>query len=191
MRVIRARPGTAEETVIQLAAGDLYIGSYGDRVDTTLGSCIAACVYDDVAGLGGMNHFLLPSTSDDQPSIVSDTSRFGNQAMELLINALLKRGAIRRRLKVKFFGGADMLGHENAIGHQNIEFVRAFAAEENFGIESEDLGGDRARMVRFWPHSGRALVRCVGTSRSLQREEAQHLQSVLAHQRDEGDIELF
>ena len=72
---------------------------------TILGSCVSACMRDPVAGVGGMNHFLLPGereTTDGGPQ----SMRYGVQSMELLLNALYRMGARRERLEVKLFGGA-------------------------------------------------------------------------------------
>ena len=119
---------------------------------TVLGSCVATCMYDEVAGVGGMNHYLLPHGSGE----TSDNKRYGVNAMELLINGLLKAGASRARLKAKLFGGARMMDGFSDIGAQNAAFAVSFLEAEGIGVVSESLGGRRARRVRFWPATGRA-----------------------------------
>jgi chemotaxis protein CheD len=76
--------------------------------------------------------------------------------MELLINALLKRGAARDRLEAKLFGGAKMMNALSDIGGQNARFAREFLAREGIPLIGESLGGERARRIQFWPASGRA-----------------------------------
>ena len=119
---------------------------------TILGSCVATCIWDEVAGVGGMNHFLLPG--DDGAS--SDQVKYGVNAMELLINGLLKEGALRSRLRGKLFGGAHVVQGLGDIGAKNGAFAQRFLALESIPCVAQSLGGDRARRVRFWPTTGRA-----------------------------------
>ena len=77
-------------------------------VSTLLGSCVAACIRDPIAGVGGMNHFLLPG-EDTRPAHAQDAERYGDYLMELLVNGLMKKGAQRERLEAKLFGGARMM----------------------------------------------------------------------------------
>lgn len=93
---------------------------------TVLGSCIATCMYDPFARVGGMNHFLLPG---DQ-SASSNGVVYGVHAMELLINALLRNGARKDRLKAKVFGGARMISNLSDVGRMNTVFARDFLAKE-------------------------------------------------------------
>lgn len=140
-------------TLIHVVQGDFAVAADAEVILTAiLGSCVAACLRDPVAGVGGMNHFLLPASGGD----TSNPVVYGAQAMELLINALLKRGARKERLEAKLFGGGRMLGNLSDIGAQNADFARAFLRAEGIACVAESLGGDRARRVRFWPHSGRA-----------------------------------
>lgn len=137
-------------TVVQ---GGFEIGRHPDDVITTiLGSCVATCLHDPVAGIGGLNHFLLPD------SRASDRAehRYGLNLMELLINALLKHGARRDRLEAKLFGGAEITRGLTNAGEVNRAFARRFLADEGIPCVSESLGGTQARRVRFWPTSGRA-----------------------------------
>jgi chemotaxis protein CheD len=141
-------------TVIQ---GDHVISRDPQTVLTTvLGSCIAVCLYDPEAGIGGMNHFLLPGRTGGAPEPGSGDLRYGAYAMELLINALLKQGAERRALCAKVFGGASMIGTRRHIGSGNAAFARRFLQDEGIPCTAESTGGTAARRVQFWPTSGRA-----------------------------------
>ncbi|KUF12822.1 chemotaxis protein CheD [Pseudoponticoccus marisrubri] len=133
--------------------GEYAISEDPDEMLTTvLGSCVAVCMFDTGRGIGGMNHFLLPS----RPGEAGANVRYGAYAMELLINGLLKRGAARDRLQAKMFGGASMIGNVRDIGAQNAAFARRFLADERIPCRAESLGGVCARRIRFWPVSGLA-----------------------------------
>ncbi|WP_371039007.1 MULTISPECIES: chemotaxis protein CheD [unclassified Rhodosalinus] len=117
---------------------------------TVLGSCIATCLTDRVAGVGGMNHFLLPH--DTVPG--GKETRYGINAMELLINAILKSGGALHRLEAKVFGGANTTGSRLGIGDANAEFAFWFLRNEGIRCVGYDVGGTRARKLRYWPRSG-------------------------------------
>ena len=121
---------------------------------TLLGSCVAACLHDPVAGIGGMNHFLLPGDAGGGER--SHAERYGVHAMELLVNALLARGATRSRLEAKLFGGASTMQGLSDIGAMNAAFAKRFLQRETIRITSECLGGARGRRIQYWPVSGRA-----------------------------------
>lgn len=141
------------EKVVHLIQGEYRVSSDpATCFSTVLGSCVATCLHDPLAKVGGINHFLLPGGREGQ----SDSLSYGVHAMELLINALLKRGAARDRLEAKIFGGARMMNALSDIGAQNGRFAREFLTRESIPLIGESLGGDRARRVQFWPASGRA-----------------------------------
>jgi chemotaxis protein CheD len=121
---------------------------------TILGSCVAACMHDAEAGVGGMNHFLLPGGREEKPG--PDAKRYGVQSMELLLNALYRKGARRERLQVKLFGGARVVEGLSDIGQQNAAFAEQFLHDEGITLSGGSLRGDQARRVQFWPVSGRA-----------------------------------
>jgi chemotaxis protein CheD len=80
---------------VHVTQGESHVSTDPQVVMTTvLGSCIAACIRDPQAGVGGMNHFLLPDAGDGRGG---DAVRYGAYAMEILINDLLKRGARREQ----------------------------------------------------------------------------------------------
>jgi chemotaxis protein CheD len=146
------------ETIF-IAQGEHAIGSVPSlTISTILGSCVAVCLHDPQARIGGMNHILLPDDGGGRLGAVS----FGASDMERLMNALLKRGAERSRLQAKVFGGAAIVAGLSDIGARNATFVRSFLSSEGIPTLSENTGGDRARQIRFWPESGRAQHRFVG-----------------------------
>ncbi|MBP2232018.1 chemotaxis protein CheD [Azospirillum agricola] len=161
-------------------------------VTTTLGSCVAACLYDPVAGIGGMNHFLLPDAGLDTLSLAS---RYGSAAMEQLINRLLSATARRERLRAKIFGGANvnlMTLPGSNIGERNVEFVMEYLATEGIPTLSWDVGGSTPRAVRFFPTTGRSQRRLIGgeTLRDVARSESSFIEH-LRRSEIEGEVELF
>lgn len=121
---------------------------------TVLGSCVAACIRDPVAQIGGMNHFLLPGDDANSRTLLQES--YGVHLMELLLNGLMQRGAVRSRLVAKLFGGARVVAGLSDVGKRNGEFARRFLDNEGIPVVGGDLGGDRGRRLQFWPVSGRA-----------------------------------
>jgi chemotaxis protein CheD len=128
----RAQLGLTEQRV-HIVQGQQHVDNDPNVVLTTiLGSCVAACMWDPEAGIGGMNHFLLPGTvSEAKPGgSVPSSLRYGVHLMELLVNALLRRGAQRERLQAKLFGGACMIRGLTDVGAMNAAFAEKFLAAE-------------------------------------------------------------
>ena len=93
------------EQRVNIVQGEFFVSDDPNVViSTLLGSCVAACLHDPLAGIGGMNHFLLPGQLDHDGNGAAE--RLGVHLMELLVNGLLKLGAGRDRLQAKIFGGA-------------------------------------------------------------------------------------
>ncbi len=134
---------------------------------TVLGSCVSVCLYDDIAGLGGMNHILLPGEQSDQGRY----ARYGVHLMELLINGVLRSGGQKPNLKAKVFGGAQISKANVGIGAKNAAFVRAFLSAEGIPCASESLGGRQARKVQFVPTSGMARQMLIEAPKALETEE--------------------
>ncbi|MBY5932608.1 chemotaxis protein CheD [Tateyamaria omphalii] len=129
-------------------------------ISTLLGSCVACCLWDPVSRVGGMNHMLLAHAAGrDARRTLS-----GINAMELLINDLVKLGADRSRLCAKVFGGARMVTGLSDIGAQNVQFTLDYLAQEEIPLITHSLGGNLARNIRFWPGSGRAMQKMTDTA---------------------------
>jgi len=169
---------------LTVAQGDSLASSDPDVVFTTvLGSCVAVCLHDGRAGVGGMNHFLL---AEPRPIAGEDArllNRYGVHSMELLINAMLKRGAIRRNLKARIYGGATMRQGLGEIGNTNIQFARRFLSSENIEILGENVAGTSARRVEFRPVAG--LSRC----KTVSKQPVEQIIKIPPP--PGGDVELF
>ena len=173
---------------VQLTLGDTYVTSDKDEVLTTLlGSCIAACIRDPNAAVGGMNHFLLPTGAGRD----REAECYGVNAMELLINDILKRGGDRRRLEAKIFGGANVVSALSDVGARNATFARQFLTDEGIVIVGTDVGGTAARRIQYSPKKGtakRVLVK--DTARQLVERELLASRAIAARP-EAPDVEFF
>lgn len=172
--------------------GNHYAQKSGDNaISTLLGSCVAACIRDTKSQIGGLNHFLLP---DGGGSDGDHSARYGVNAMEVLINDILKMGAVKSNLEAKVFGGGNVIpmNMTETVGDRNGKFVRDFLASEGIPVRAADLGGDRARRVYFFPSTGKVSVLNVAPSdrRVLQSKEKRMQEKVLSTQAT-GSVELF
>jgi chemotaxis protein CheD len=151
---------------IQVGGGDCLVSANKlDVFGTVLGSCIAACLYDPVAGIGGMNHYLLPFSPDETRS-----TRYGDVALPALLDRVCRAGASRHRLCAKLYGGARTLVHDTDIGDMNAALARQFFDIQRIAVTDTDLGGRTARWIKFRPASGDSMIRIV--SNSLSRADA-------------------
>lgn len=179
--------------VVFVSEGDFYVSTSPYEVLTTvLGSCIAVCIWDPVAGCGGMNHFLLPVQTSPSDGLPSAELRFGSYSIERLVNALISRGAIRERMEVKVFGGANMSTTQGNHGHANADFVEAYLERERLKVVAKSLRGTSARRVRFYASTGRARVRQIQSDKAaeLMRTEAR-LASSLWTAKPAQSVEIF
>jgi chemotaxis protein CheD len=141
-----------EDRIIYISQGEYQTTAHPTEVlSTVLGSCVAACIWDPIRAVGGMNHFLLPASHD---SVQARSLRYGAHAMEMLINDLLKQGAVRSALQAKLFGGANMASNLGDIGASNARFAKSYLETEGIACIAESLGGMNARRVMFRPATG-------------------------------------
>ena len=168
------------QTVIQ---GEWVVSRDSHLVLTTiLGSCVAACIRDPAARIGGMNHFLLPESNEGSRTV--DAERYGVHLMELLVNGLLKQGARRDRLEAKIFGGCSFMTGRYAVGARNIAFAEKFLKAEGIANVGGNTGGTQGRRIEYWPVSGRA--------RQIFLRSAPPVEPVVAPKVPHGgEIELF
>lgn len=179
-------------TRITLHIGGLYASPKPIVLDTVLGSCIAACLYDPATKMGGMNHFMLPESAESNDPT---STRYGVNAMELLINELMKLKARRQSLQAKIFGGGHVLRIReklDGVPQRNIDFIRKFLELEYIPVVQEDLGGYQPRRVLFSPHTGQVFMRYLdrGYAQHTADEELTYLQNLHKRKLD-GDATLF
>ncbi len=180
-------------TIVRVHPGDHYISEGEDEmIVTILGSCVAACIRDPKIGVGGMNHFMLPESETGKWSGVSASMRYGNYAMEVLINEILRMGGARNRLEIKVFGGANMYASSLLVGTKNVEFVETYLRVEHMAVAAQHLGGEQGRRIIFFPQSGKVKMKLLDQQdNALVVEEEKTFKSEIEKTEIEGSIELF
>ncbi|MDP2961124.1 MAG: chemoreceptor glutamine deamidase CheD [Sulfurimicrobium sp.] len=181
----------------RIMPGEYYVTKNDESVYTTLGSCISACIRDRVLGIGGMNHFMLPATDLTEADAwksasISASTRYGNYAMEHLINEILRNGGKRQNLEVKVFGGGRILANMTDVGLRNIAFVRDYLKTEGLSVASEDVGDIFPRMVVYFPTTGKVRVKRLRSlhTNTIASQEKSYIESI-KEKPVSGDVELF
>ena len=152
----RANPlaGAGGAMLVKIQPGEFYVTSPPELITTLVGSCVAACICDPGRGVGGMNHFMLPAGFGAD----AHSNRYGDQAMENLIQGVLAAGGRRERLEVKIFGGGNMGRTQSTVGERNVRFVKEFLQREKLTVIAGCLLGEVARKIVYEPGAGRAWV---------------------------------
>lgn len=175
---------------VKVLPGEYFVSVDDIVIMTVLGSCIAACIWDGRARVGGMNHFMLP---DGDAADVS--GRYGSYAMELLINEMIKLGARRETMQAKVFGGAQVMAGFTSlnVGERNTKFVMEYLSTERIPVVSQDVLEIYPRKVCFFPVSGKALVKRLAHSHpeTLAVEERRGNAAVVAKSNSGGSVDLF
>lgn len=179
---------------VNIFIGECFATDKPSVVKTVLGSCVSVCLYDPVARVGGMNHILLPGKAEMDR--FDDKARYGINAMELLINRLMKLKAQRKRFVAKVFGGAQILhsyGENNTPGLKNIEFTLNFLKIEKIPVINYDLGGECSRKIFFYTHTGEVLLKRIeGVSlKELSEREKDYRATVNREMQKPGKVEFF
>ena len=195
------RPGEAsfffwdahfKNDAVKVLPGEFFVHDEDILIMTTLGSCIAACLWDRERKIGGMNHFLLPDAGSGGAS-GADSGRYGSFAMDQLIGELVKRGANRSTMEAKVFGGGAVISGMNSInvGERNTSFVLDYLRTERITVVSKDVMDIYPRKVCFLPASGKAMVKRLASANTealaaQERAAAERVQPATG-----GSIDLF
>ena len=181
----------------KILPGEYYVTAENEMITTVLGSCISACVRDKEIGLGGMNHFMLPDTNkmkmqQGSNALIGNANRYGNFAMEHLINTILSNGGKRKNLEVKVFGGGKIIPTLSDVGERNIEFVMEYIDQEGLLLLSKDIGDIYPRKVIYFPQTGKVGMKKIQDLHhdAIAQRERQYLTNI-KDLRIEGDVELF
>lgn len=176
-----------KENRVHIIQGEYFVTEDANvMVTTILGSCVAACIRDPLARVGGINHFLLPGNNSRAKE--GEAERLGVHLMELLVNGLLKSGARRDRLEAKLFGGARTVRSHIDIGKHNVEFAERFLRDEGIACVGGSTGGLQGRRIQYWPVSGRARQILLTKTAELDRPAAAPAPAVVSNA---GELELF
>lgn len=187
---------TNDSHAAKILPGEYYVTGAGELITTVLGSCVAACVRDKMTGIGGMNHFMLPHVSsyqgDTTRKLLSVAGRYGNVAMERLINCILSNGGSRKNLEFKVFGGARVLDIDSEVGNRNVLFITEYLRVENFKVEAHDMGGSLPRKINYFPETGRVMMKRLRRIRGSTLRNREHsYYRELGRQPIQTDVELF
>ncbi|MEZ5709943.1 MAG: chemotaxis protein CheD [Blastomonas sp.] len=170
-------------TRITLLQGEARVSSRPDvEISTILGSCVACCLFDPLASVGGMNHFLLAEPKAEGEVL---DEHYGVYLMEVLINDMMKKGANRSNLRARLYGGANLHPGMRSIGLMNAEFADKFLESERIPLMHAELGGTQARRLSFMPASGKVRSKLVPEV-LIQPSPAMRRTQMMA-----GDVELF
>lgn len=175
---------------VKVLPGEYFVSNEDLVIMTVLGSCIAACMWDGPAKVGGMNHFMLPEGEG-----MEGFGRYGSYAMELLINEMLKMGARRETMQAKIFGGAAVMAGFTTmnVGERNTKFVKDYLAMERIPVVSQDVMDVQPRKVCFFPVTGKALVKrlAIAHPESIVVAERRGNAAVVASSTSGGSVDLF
>jgi len=177
-----------QNDAVKILPGEYFVHHEDLLIMTTLGSCIAACLWDRNARIGGMNHFMLPDGN-------GDSGRYGSYAMELLINEMMKRGASRGSMEAKVFGGGQVISGMSTmnVGERNTSFVIDYLKTERIPIMSKDVLDVYPRKVCFLPASGKAMVKRLAPANpdALVAQDRAAAQKAVPANTGGGSVDLF
>lgn len=175
---------------VKVLPGEFFVFDEDIAIMTTLGSCIAACLWDRDKRIGGMNHFMLPEGGG-----AADGGRYGSFAMELLIGEMIKRGATRSTMEAKVFGGGAVISGMNTInvGERNTAFVLDYLRTERITVVSKDVMDIYPRKVCFLPASGKAMVKRLASTNTemLAAQEKAASRAAVPMASSGGSVDLF
>ena len=186
----------SQSIAAKILPGEYYVTLNAELITTVLGSCVSACIRDRILGIGGMNHFLLPLNKGEawsaKTEIASLPNRYGNYAMEHMINDILKNGGKKKNLEVKIFGGSQIIQGMTSIGESNINFVRNYLEVEELNIVAADVGGVNPRKVNYFPKTGKVMVKRIRElhNDTIVKRETAYIES-LGEEASQGSVDLF
>ena len=185
--------------IITILPGEFYSTDKPVLISTVLGSCISIALYDPDLKLGGLNHFMLPTTNRTQEISIEEQGRYGDFAMELLLNDMFKKGAKKENLKAKVFGGGNVLDdggfHKNRTGLNNISFALEYLQTENIPIIANDTGGIFPRKIFYDPQTSKIYLKRIQRSdltlKEINTREAAYKEEMQQEQTQAGNITWF
>jgi chemotaxis protein CheD len=194
--VRRMRDSRFSHEIAAILPGEFFVSEDPMIVYTVLGSCVSACIRDPVAGVGGMNHFMLPAPKEHQSGDVwgGESTRYGSYAMERLINEILKRGGLKSRLEIKLFGAGRMYEGNIDVGANNAKWVIGYLRSEGLATVKTDLGDVFPRKVYYFTDSGRVLMKKIERIKNrtiLEREQDYAEKIKQREQQPVEDVTLF
>jgi len=143
-----------------LYGGAIFAHKTPHVVTTVLGSCVAVCLWDPILEIGGINHYQL----DLWNGAGLASPKYGNIAIQKLIEKMMRMGSRQTDLEAKLFGGASVIGdHETVfnIGEKNCKIAINLLGKEDIPIVARSIGGNQGRKLKFNTHTGVVLMKKV------------------------------
>jgi chemotaxis protein CheD len=190
----RMRDNRFPYEIASILPGEFFVSREPMIVYTVLGSCISACIRDPIAGVGGMNHFMLPEPMEAAHDSWGESTRYGSYAMESLINDILKRGGLKSRLEIKLFGAGKIYEGNIDVGANNAKWVIGYLKSEGLATVKTDLGDVCPRKVYYFTDSGRVLMKKIERVKNrtiLERERDYAVRIKQREQQPVEDVTLF
>ena len=177
---------------VTIGIGEYYASKEPVIIYTLLGSCVAVCLFDPKNRIGGMNHILLPG----KPELgkYDDSARYGINAMELLINGIMKLGGDRKSLVAKIFGGANVIpsiSEDKAVGQRLVDFIQGVLRDEKIKIISRDYGGYDTRKIFFHSDTGDVFLKRLSSMKTIAKKEQERLDKIKRQIDEPGDVTIF
>jgi chemotaxis protein CheD len=194
VHIRRMRDNRFPHEIASILPGEFFVSREPMVVYTVLGSCISACIRDPIAGVGGMNHFMLPEPKAGGSDSWGESTRYGSFAMESLINEILKRGGMKNRLEIKLFGAGKIYEGNIDVGEKNAKWVVEYVRREGLTIVKTDLGDVFPRKIYYFTDSGRVLMKKIERVKNqtiLERENEYATQIKQREQQSVEDVTLF
>ncbi|MBQ7169341.1 MAG: chemotaxis protein CheD [Synergistaceae bacterium] len=155
------------ENSIVLGMADLMVVAAPIKLITLgLGSCIGLVVYDSFAKVAGMAHIMLPDSRGLHAS--EKVGKFADTAVPAIIEEMLKKGAVRARIKAKIAGGAQMFSLPGAsaefltVGAKNVSETKKRLASMGIAVIASDTGGNKGRTIEFSTSNWMLKVKTLG-----------------------------
>ena len=152
---------------VYLHPGQMYISKEPAQISMILGSCAGVCVYDRERSIGGATHYILPKW--DGSGLRSP--RYGDVAIEVLLEQMAALGSASGQLEARVFGGACMFqafrgsgGTEDHIGSRNIEAAMQTLARFQIAVVARDTGGENGRKLKMRSDTGEVTVSVIRNS---------------------------
>ncbi len=190
----RMRDNRFPHEIASILPGEFFVSREPMVVYTVLGSCISACIRDPIVGVGGMNHFMLPEPKETAHDSWGESTRYGSYAMESLINEILKRGGLKRRLEIKLFGAGKIYEGNIDVGANNAKWVIGYLKSEGLAAIKTDLGDVFPRKVYYFTDSGRVLMKRIERVKNqtiFERENEYAVRIKQGEQQPVEDVTLF
>lgn len=159
-----------QKEVVTIYPGEFYSTKGNEMISTVLGSCVSIVLYDEKNCVGGINHFMLAKSNATSESSTSNVAtdkklgKFGEYAIDLLIDDLKKKGGIFENFEAKVFGGGNIFNIQDIdsqVGNVNSKFAFEYLKKLGIPIIKSDTGGNLPRKIFFDPETRKVFMKYI------------------------------